>query len=294
MSKQSILNHVREYGIPSRMVCPWCMGGNGHEECLSIFYADNGRTILAKCHRDKCAVDTIAVSGADPRPAEDQRIDMGGFDKDRARINRVSSYLERWAELPKFSSKPYPPLRTCAEWAMDKYVRFNNGEEEAVVRLLGPFQHEARGVVRRLLNPGPHPTGRPKAFTHTLPQSDGMGYFIRPEHATRTAARVIPDGIVVVEDVFSALAVASNTNFIAVSLNGTGLSEQRMRSLQRTSERSAKSRIILCLDADATRTALQIAQTYSGRGTLEVRRLVKDFKDMDREELLDYSNRYLY
>jgi hypothetical protein len=122
-----------------------------------------------------------------------------------------------------------------------------------------------------------------------------MGYFIRPEHGPRRGdARVIPDGIIVVEDVFSALAVASNTNFIAVSLNGTGLSGERMRNLQRVAESSTAGRIILCLDADATRTALKIAQTYSGRGTLEVRRLMKDFKDMNREEIFDYSNRYLY
>jgi hypothetical protein len=90
------------------------------------------------------------------------------------------------------------------------------------------------------------------------------------------------DSVVLVEDQISAMRVAQDVEDVeAVALLGTALNAEKIQEIQ-----SQHSRVIIALDADATRVAFQHARRWaSAFESFRVVILTKDIKDCSPEEL---------
>jgi DNA primase len=132
---------------------------------------------------------------------------------------------------------------------------------------------EPKGVVVKAYKEGDY--RGPKSMTYKEPLYDGMSWYVQ------SSAPVLEE-VFLVEDGLSALAL-HNKGVSAVSLNGTTLNAERISQIN-----IGTPKVYLCLDADATRTALKHAIKYLGSVNIQVIRLDKDIKDMDDRELEEF------
>lgn len=276
MTDLTIKAHIEDYGVPSRMVCPYCGGGSTKEACMTIFFADNERTVLATCHRAHCDIETIALDGYEIRT----RVASPALTKDRLTQSMYDAAVMDWMEGSDIPSVDRPELlRGIRHIVYSRFVRWVKPGRLAVKQL--NEHNQLSGIVLRSIDPEP---GTTKSYTFSAPGHHGMGFF---SDNTSYPEVVDPMALVVVEDSFSAMVAASH-GWDAVSLNGTHINEARWNAL-----RSAHDRIIICLDADATRDAIRIASKFYGQGSVEVRRLHKDFKNMTPLEFRRWEEKYL-
>jgi hypothetical protein len=91
-----------------------------------------------------------------------------------------------------------------------------------------------------------------------------------------------PQRLVIVEDQISAMRVAQDKpGCDAVALLGTALNAEKISEIQ-----AQHSRVIIALDADATRIAFQHARRWaSAFESFRVVILTKDIKDLSKEEI---------
>lgn len=269
--------HIHDYGL-TRMVCPWCNGGASGEESMTTYLADNGYTVLATCHRAQCSIGTIAVDGRtlSTKLIKEDRV------KTSTAADRYRTIMDDWPTYKRVQWSYHPRLHCLNSHLMEKYVREAPAFEarQVYIRQMDE-ENNVRGVVVRNLEPK---GDGPKSFTFSDTGYHGMGFF---NQDGVYPVEVDPLMLVAVEDSLSAMAIAGR-GYDAVSLNGTHINDERLRAMGH-----AHNRIILCLDADATRDAIRTAHKFSGVGSLEVRRLTKDFKDMTHTERRDFAERYL-
>ena len=250
-----------------RIVCPSCMGGSDHEECMSLWPSENG-DLMATCHRAHCNVGTFAVgkwSKADTGPKQKRVGPATLVDRD---YKAVSKSMYRW-------------LRNKYTFEFDpRYVRRYMREVDNPHRpgLVLPMENYAGTTKGMVIKPTNADWNGPKSLTYKDdPEYSGMSWFM--SHGDVSSPHVF-----VVEDCLSAIALKQASGCATVSLNGTVLNDDRIRELLQF-----KWRIILMLDADATRKAISYAQKY-GPDVIRVVRLQHDIKDMtvaDVESLLE-------
>lgn len=243
--------------VPFRMVCPVCLGGSDHEECLSVWGANE--TTGVTCHRAACDVGTYFFSwgGATRRPVqveEEHKLASpnvyGGRDLKRAD-------LERWKYRDRLS------IQSLYHMAQVYGNRLGIEMRDAVGK--------TKGIVMRALND----TTQPKSLTYKYDREyNGMSWFL--PHSNLACPYVIA-----VEDCLSALCLMQE-GFPAVSLNGTGLGRGRLEEMLQY-----KWQVILMLDADATRKAIQYSTQY-GPDKVRVVRLTTDLKDMSKEDMIKF------
>lgn len=138
--KNAALDYYNANGC-GRMVCPNCMGGSSHEECLSVWDKEDG-CIMATCHRAQCAVGTVLVLNGTMRP-----------------------------ELHKV--KPVPNIRQSRYG--NKYIGMRIENDHAFVYPMYDASQTQRGEIIR---PKVVPPGTPKALTYKDPDYNGMSWYI--------------------------------------------------------------------------------------------------------------------
>lgn len=269
MSRQAVINEAtRHLGgpLPARVVCPVCNGGSDHEECLTIWDGDDGN-VYATCHRSKCSITTVLVSGS---------------------LNIPAIAASQFRDKPEHLTSPTqyrqgrPATDNTMRWVRNKvgydfpdryfgpYVQsYGHGLDECAYFPMLDVDTNQRGCI---LKPIHSKSELPKSLTYKDQDYVGLSWFLPADHLIRR-------GVVLVEDVLSALAILKHGG-CALSLNGTMLNPERIDLISRY-----KSCIHICLDADASLKAVKYALRYRNRYTIKVTRLERDLKDMTDPEL---------
>lgn len=108
---------------------------------------------------------------------------------------------------------------------------------------------------------------KPKAISHT--EQGAMAWFIK---------RGTP-GLIIVEDIFSAIRVADHVS--SVALLSTHLNHDRVEQIKRT----GLSPVWLALDHDAWPKTIQYVKEFRNQIRLLPMKITKDFKNMTPQEL---------
>jgi len=184
------------------------------------------------------------------------------------RYEHISSPIEiNDKDVRKKFLTRYPPLSFS-----DIPARYVVAHPDGAIYLpMYDYEGYEMGVVVK-----PNRDDRPKSLTYKYKDSyDGMSWYLRPDSLRH-------DEVYVVEDALSALSLWT-AGVDAVSLNGTMLNQDRVETLM-----ARKWRVILCLDADATSKAIYYRSKYMGMYDIQVRRLIKDIKNMDLDEVRNF------
>ena len=260
-------------------MCPVCLGGTDHEESLSIWEIGDG--VYATCHRAKCGVGTVRIINRDTMEFAIEQAPKRSRDPVTGRVQRSLTQADVDQALPngghglfegvqKFKCR-YPAL---VGQFVHKYIKAADADGNKVYFPMFDAKGVEHGVIVKQSLPG-----RPKSLTHKYEGHEdysGMSWYTNP------ALRAETDSVFAVEDCVSALAILRHGHQ-AVSLNGTLLNDARMYELAKYG-----GRVILCLDADATNKAIALKNKYMGSHDIVVRRLMRDPKDMEVDELRNF------
>lgn len=244
------------------LVCPFCNGGSSGDKSFSVKREDYH--VLYICHRASCGaqgrVSTRSVAAKSHLRknrvwAVPSQIEPEHEQFIRRRYNLNDEEYRR-ADIGWVSSySPFPKGRA--------YIPINN------------YLGQTRGFVARDL----YGEQSPKALTMLFRPEDGKsGWYYRSRK----------DIVVVVEDCFSAIRLSSYCT--SVFLNGTTISEVDVRDLRTIPH----GNIYLCLDRDATRSAIKQALALRGSVNITVVPLEKDIKDMTPPELELFMEEKIY
>lgn len=254
---------IEENGIPCRVLCPVCAGGHESERSLSIWEGEDGLA-MATCHRSTCPVGTVSMSRSySPQRLRPESRSLGGGHVRALMTARPLAY-----DISRLF-----PQRDTDGWVVGRYFLQHPTDLDRYVMPMYDENMEVRGAVSKLKKWVE--SSAPKALTFLYEGYNGMSWY-------RTGGTALSEDLWVVEDGLSAF-VLNLHGYDAVSLNGTNLNAERIDVL-----RKAKWKIHLCLDADAIRTAIRHSLRYSSTTDIRVHRLVKDFKDMNEEELIEW------
>lgn len=262
MTKYSAVVHAGKTALAQgqhRVVCPVCRGGTDREACLSIWEA--GAYVFATCHRANCDVGTVVIHGTVPA-ARDRPVAI------RRSPKQDHSYQLDYESFHQFNDQYDFNFTQDSVWGTVRRT------STAFYFPMYDADGQRKGVVVRPFEPK-----GPKSLTFADEGYVGVSWYTR--HLGVESADVY-----VVEDPVSAIALY-DMGLDAASLNGTALNRERFDAFM-----ARKSRIILMLDADATRKALDFCNRY-GPDHIRVVRLSRDVKDMTRkqvQELLDSVN----
>lgn len=276
MFSTALVNEARRIYFESgvgRAVCPVCMGGASHEDSLSIYVDEADGRVRAKCHRANCLTQGYVHT-----------------------IHDGPTVTVPEAKQPPRSYT----ARSSAHYLSDALVK-QFSEARAFVIPPGIVQSYVKTVLK---DTGPDTPGQGWVFPIYNFHGDEIGCVVRPWHPKKRKSltfgygdettlmgwyrggylrSLLDEDVYVVEDPISAICLSS-LGVVAVSLNGTGLSRQRLDELL-----SHHHRVILMLDADATRQALKYCIMY-GPDVIRVVRLVDDIKDTPRERVEELLN----
>lgn len=259
VTRSRIREELAVRGVPFRIACPECNGGSSSEMCMTVFDTEDG-TVLATCHRAQCSLHTISVQDGH----------LGG------RFNKIPDKESdnTWREVGERSVPVPEELLTERYEFMYKHegrqhIRYDPLRDRLVFPLKSR-QGELHSIVTKALHVYQNPKslfiGGPNAGT-------GMGWYV---HGYKVGT------VVVVEDCLSAIALF-DVGCNAVSLNGTHINHERIHELRKGAER-----VVLCLDADATRQAARTVRKYMGQMDFTMRRLLVDLKDSQRQDVNDF------
>ena len=241
-----------------RIVCPACGGGGGNEKSMTIYETNDG-SVLATCHRASCRVDTFLVlaSANTGRPPVRAAPPAKLMPSEYLMADRIND------EEVEYIRDKY--TYEYGRHVLDLYVKkVKNGLVFPMYDALGAKQ----GAIVRPYE-GPR-----KALTYKIsPEYSGMSWY-------RDKRDLSISTVYIVEDVYSALAMYQQRR-CSISLNGTNFNRDRLEEIL-----TMQWRVVLMLDADATRKAIKYRLEY-GPDVVGVARLVKDPKDMPKAELED-------
>lgn len=269
MFSSSVVNEARAFYIANgcgRTVCPVCLGGGSHEDSLSVFLTDQG-ALKAKCHRASCPTE-----GYTHRVAEGVAPRNWTVKKAPPHYNSLHNSCplgpneaKRFIESYAFELSPH---RLASVVRLRRRPPADDCNQAWVFPIYGPGGDEVGVVVR----PWQPRTRKSLTFTHGDTESTLMSWY------RSSYQDLLEREVYVVEDPVSAICLWS-LGKTAVSLNGTGLSRARLDELT-----EYYHKVVLMLDADATRQAVKYALMY-GPDVIRTVRLVNDIKDMSKEEV---------
>lgn len=250
------------------LLCPFCEGGRHNDKALSVTVTDDG-DILYNCHRASCGVG--GVVRAAPRaswqsgesPAETKPKPVQPPEPTRPLNDHEIG------ELYALYGLEYPILEG---YNVEAYHDASLGHR-IVIPIEGPSGPDLRGYLRgyeyRLLPPYER-----SDKTRHYRLSDGVwaGCFGVPSH-----------GIIVVEDVWSALKIAQELpDFMGYSLMGSHMTIEHVLEINRFTKNW-----YLCLDKDASLKAIKFQQKYRHLGEFQIRLLEKDMKYLDQIDMVE-------
>lgn len=267
MTRQAVVTAAKDAlggPLPVRMVCPVCLGGSDHEECLVVWDGDDGN-VYATCHRSRCEIGTVLVDGS----LRVRAIAAGEF-KDKPEHLTSPKQYKQGVRLTGNGKAWLMYKADLPDRYHDVYVMsYGAGANECVYFPMLDPDAKQRGCILKPISPD---TTLPKSLTYKDDGYDGMSWYLPVDH-------LIKREVVLVEDCLSALVLLAQ-GVCAISLNGTMLNPERIETISKY-----KSCIHICLDADASRKAVRYALRYRNRFKLKVTRLEKDFKDMGIQEV---------
>jgi hypothetical protein len=136
-----------------------------------------------------------------------------------------------------------------------------------------------RGVIARHVQP----SIVPKTLTYKEVDDPWMGWFLKDLVAIQNEKGKYPK-VVVVEDTIS--AVKASRFYPTVALMGTHLDHEKVMELIQYGDE-----IVLSLDQDASSVAYKYSEQFAVYGNFRTVPLSKDIKNMNQEELGDWSER---
>lgn len=245
----------------SGQLCPECQGGTHKEVSLRVSVQDGWLSWI--CFRDSCQ-----FSGRYPVI---HRTKMVGNDEIMPRTPVVQS-IPLPPQEAAYLSALYSIEEGMFQWAKWEYVpRYYNSGPRVRMPILGPD-----GMIRADTWRSYDPKASPKAIiTKRFDNEQAMCWY-RQRKFGRT--------LVIVEDQPSALRIAA-AHVDSLALCGTLISVPRITEIAE----QKYDRVILCLDKDATLTAIKTVCMYRNKlKTLVVRPLPKDVKNMGAEEFASF------
>lgn len=265
---KELKDHLAVMNPPFRVRCPSCNGGSSHEPCMTVYEGDNDN-ILATCHRAACGIDTVCVDGTHSVRRNGPR-DAGEI-RDRQNRTRADKIMSRLVECDPNTLTRF--VYQYSDIARTRFIHFDP-ELDGWVFVCTDSTDRQTGVVWKTQYSKPNEN---KTMYYPLvPDTNGMSWYRRAGDPGAV--------VVVVEDNLSAIALW-DCGVTAVALNGTHLNEDRF--LELTTRKATghvkfgpPNTIVLALDADATRSAVNLVRKYGGRADIIVRRLQHDIKDM--------------
>ena len=244
----------------SGQMCPECQGGSKKESSLRISVQDGWLSWI--CFRDSCKFSgrhpTIhrreGIVDSEPRTKTPVIVTTPLPDAERERL-----------------SKLYDIEEGMLLWAKWEYAPSYYGKPRVRMPILDP-----NGFTRADTWRSYDEANQPKAIITKRFENEQAMCWYRPRKYGRT--------LVIVEDQPSALRVCA-AHVDALALCGTLISPARITEIADQNY----DRVILCLDKDATVTAIKTVAVYRNKlKTLVVRPLAKDVKNMDKEEFQDF------
>lgn len=242
--------------------CPYCLGGPKGDKSFALTVKEDG-TILFCCHRAKCG-----KQGA-----------MGpssGVAMDYPKVTLVQPEPPKRKPLTKAHEERIRTLYGINSVCLEEFGVCSVEEGDQVAIPVRDHTRRLRGWEYRQLPPyGPGPKSRSYRTTQRV---WGCIY---------PAADVVEveQGIVVVEDLWSAMKVAQECGeeFWSYALMGSHMSVEHVADISRF-----ELPVYLCLDPDAQAKSIEYLKKYSHLfgNLMEVRLSNRDLKFYDRTELL--------
>ena len=265
----------------TRIRCPQCNGGRSGERSFVIFESEKGG-LMGTCHRSSCSLGTVSLDKTHKMQTEvTANIHAPARDDYTLRGIYGAMYNNNVAFMHKLGARKldmYTVLKRAGlpqQYTPD-YSVWVTRHNQAILPLHNSGG-DIHGMVLRALRPSPN-TRKSLAYYESSGDERGLGFFGQP---VPDASMTSP--LYVVEDWFSAAALCYIGGRRSLSLNGTLLNYGRVRAIRRVT-----SSICLCLDADATTQALKAANKWRSVLDIRVRRLTKDIKNMDSEEIMTF------
>lgn len=252
MNYQEMLSIVQRYpvqaGESTRVNCPNC-GGN---KTLSLTKRDG--QLFWNCFKASCDLTGRSNVG---RNQQEVREYLSG---------RTHTIKKRTPDIPSIQSAPannpevlaYLEQNNCYSAFADKIIKISYSPAEKRVLFYTP---DEKGCVGRALNRGVKPKWKAYGEFNSL-----FSVGNKPV-------------AVVVEDAASACAVYATGDYTGVALLGTHMSLSQRKALLHY------SRVIICLDKDASKKAVYLAKQLRGTVQAGVRLLTKDLKQYQPEEI---------
>lgn len=238
--------------------CPWCAARGSVEKSMSISRA--ATAVVYKCHRAKCSVEGFVKAEGAPL-----------FKKEVKGSNRWARYLRTTAPILD-KQKAW----LTKQWGFDSYHYRKSGAEYTIAcdRIVLPIYNREGDVVGATLRAVSTTTG-PKSMICMVNNAwPCMSFY---EGAGN------PDTIIIVED--QASAVRASRYCSSVALIGVYMDSVKAREIAKTDKKKA----IFCLDKDAFKQNIELAQKYGQM--FDSHRAVcppRDLKDMSEEELKNF------
>lgn len=262
-------------GEEARHVCPHCGGGSSREKSLSI--RRNAMRLSYCCYRASCdlGMGTVMLTGDGKQIFNGRKINQSTT-RQKTKLKTV----QLWLSLARMLKKKYG--------LTDELLLYGNvravSDGRVAYSIFGPKRERRGYVVRKYKD---HYKGLaafvsvPKAYNDFF-KSDtvGLSWYFR-ERGRKKAKN--SNTLVLVEDIVSALRLCPYVDSCA--LLGTMFEPKRQKEVK--SMRYKK--VVLALDADATRKATKIvrqARTYLPE--LKVKYLDCDVKDMSEEQVNEF------
>lgn len=242
--------------------CPWCKKRGS----FSVTKTHKGDVAFI-CHRASCGEAGYIRDRGIRGPAEQRRMfHPRVFDCPTQRLG------DGW--LSHLLAE-YGVTRDEINWAEWKYSPVGN---RLVIPVLSPYGANRGFTCRALVN-----GTVPKTLTFREVDDVWLGWYNRAHHNAADQKGPI-NTVVVVEDPISALK--ASRFYPSVALLGSYIDEKMVGEII-----SQGTNIVLCLDADATQKAYDYAEKFAVYGNFRTVPLSKDVKNMNDEELKEWSER---
>lgn len=155
----------------------------------------------------------------------------------------------------------------------DKHIsRWQLGWDEAEQKIVQPVQDRLGNILGSVLRVPPGDTRKPKAKSHT--EEGAIAWHVNPT----------THGLIIVEDIFSAIRAADFMS--SVALLSTHLNDDRVDQIRQANV----SKVYLALDADAYAKTIKYVQQFRSRLPMVPVKIVKDLKNHTPEELKEFFN----
>lgn len=243
--------------------CPWC----SRNKSFSVTRTLRG-DLLFVCHRAACAEAGYLRQRGGPSspPSQGRLFTPRVFDYETCRLEGAKlSYLVDAYGLTEAEIR-------WAEWSYSPKI------DRLVMPVLSSVGSH-RGVVTKAFDSGEVP----KSLNYKEVDDNWMAWYLRPEVAIQNTEGKC-NTVVLVEDLVSALK--ASRFYPTAALLGTHINPSMLLEIL-----SVSDNIVICLDKDATQKSYDYAQQFACYGNFLTVPLSNDLKNMNEEELGEWSER---